>query len=180
MRVVLGLVWRSLRTRAARLALAAAGVALGVALVVAVRIINDSTLGSFRGAITDLAGGAALQVRGRGPFSEEFVDRLNDVKGVDRAVPVLTDTVFAMDGPAAGDALALFATDLADGHAVRTLRLVEGKVRVIGDPIAFIADPRSVVPSAVMMSSPIRFLRSGFLSTEITCVLSLGRTMSPP
>jgi putative ABC transport system permease protein len=30
---------------------------------------------------------------------------------------------------------------------VRTLRLVEGKVRVIGDPIAFIADPRSVVLS---------------------------------
>jgi putative ABC transport system permease protein len=147
MRVVLGLAWRSLRTRAARLGLAAAGVALGVALVVAVRIINDSTLGSFRGAITDLAGGAALQVRGRGPFGEELVDRLNAVPGVERAVPVLTDTVFALDGPTAGDALALFATDLADGHAVRTLRLVEGKVRVVGDPIAFIADPRSVVLS---------------------------------
>ena len=147
MRVVLGLTYRSLRTRATRLALAATGVALGVALVVAVRIINDSTLGSFRGAITDLAGGAALQVRGSGPFDEELVDRLNAVRGVDRAVPVLTDTVFALDGPAAGDALALFATDLADGHAVRTLRLVEGKVRVVGDPIAFIADPRSVVLS---------------------------------
>lgn len=147
MRVVLGLAWRSLRARAVRLALAAAGVALGVALVVAIRIVNDSTLGSFRGAITDLAGGAALQVRGAGPFPEDLVDRLNDVRGVDRAVPVLTDTLFALDGPAAGEALALFATDLADGHAVRTLRLVEGKVRVVGDPLAFIADPRSIVLS---------------------------------
>jgi putative ABC transport system permease protein len=147
MRAVLALASRSLRTRATRLALAASGVALGVALVVAVRVINDSTLGSFQGAIADLAGGAALQVRGGGPFAEELVDRLNQVPGVERAVPVLTDTVFALDGPVAGDALALFATDLADGHAVRTLRLVEGKVRVVGDPIAFIADPRSVILS---------------------------------
>ena len=36
------------------------------------------------------------------------------------------------------------------------------------------------VPSAVMMSSPIISFKTGFFSTEITCVLSAGKTMSPP
>ena len=30
-----------------------------------------------------------------------------------------------------------------------------------------------------MMSSPMRFFRSGFCATVMTCVLSFGRTMSP-
>ena len=33
------------------------------------------------------------------------------------------------------------------------------------------SEPSSVVPSAVMMSSPIRFFRSGFFATVMTCVL---------
>src|SRR5262249_61553448 len=109
---------RQLRSHGARTALTAAGIACGVALVVAIEVINASTLGAFTDAIEDLAGTAALQVRGRGPFPEAVADGLRDLPGVEHAVPILTDTFFVVDGPAAGGALSAFAPRRADGRAV--------------------------------------------------------------
>ena len=115
---------RQLRSHGARAALTAAGIACGVALVVAIEVINASTLGAFTDAIDDLAGTAALQVRGRGDFSETVAEQLRDLPGIAHAVPVLTDTFFVVDGPAANEALSVFAADVTDGHAIKTLRLV--------------------------------------------------------
>src|SRR5215468_635351 len=136
---------RQLRSHGARAALTAAGIACGVALVVAIEVINASTLGAFTDAIEDLAGTAALQVRGRGPFPEAVADELRKVPGVEHAVPILTDTFFAVDGPAAGEALSVFAADVTDGHAIKTLRLVRSGDRVVDDPLSFLVDPGSVI-----------------------------------
>src|SRR4029077_10740127 len=140
-----GLVRRHLRGQGARTALTAAGVACGVALVVAIRVINASTLASFTSAIEDLAGTAALQVRGPGPFAESVADRLREVPGVDHAVPIVTATFFGVDGPIAGEALSVFAADVTDGHAIRTLHLVKAGEHVVDDPLGFLVDPRSVI-----------------------------------
>jgi len=67
MAALLLLARRHLRSQGIRVALTAGGVACGVALVVAIRVINASTLAAFTDAIEDLAGTAALQVRGAGP-----------------------------------------------------------------------------------------------------------------
>ena len=136
---------RQLRTHLARTALTAGGVACGVALVVAIETINASTLAAFTDAIDDRAGAAALQVRGRAPFPDTLADDVRRVRGVDHAVPVLTTTVFATDGPAAGEALAVFAADVTDGHAIETLHLVRKGAQVVKDPLAFLVDPASVV-----------------------------------
>ena len=136
---------RQLRSHAARAALTAAGIACGVALVVAIEVINASTLGAFTDAIDDLAGTAALQVRGRGTFDEEVAEKLRDVPGVAHAVPILTDTFFVVDGPAAGEALSMFAADVTDGHAIKTLRLVRSGDHVVDDPLSFLVDPASVI-----------------------------------
>src|SRR5213079_631499 len=85
---------RHLRSQGIRVALTAGGVACGVALVVAIRVINASTLAAFTDAIEDLAGTAALQVRGAGPFAEAVADRVRAVPGVDHAVPIVTATFF--------------------------------------------------------------------------------------
>src|SRR4029077_2075450 len=126
-----GLVRRHLRGQGARGALTAAGVACGVALVVAIRVINASTLASFTGAIEDLAGTAALQVRGPGPFPEEIAERLRALPGIAHAVPIITTTFFGVDGPIAGEALSVFAADVSDGHAIRTLHLVKAGEYVV-------------------------------------------------
>ncbi|HJW71146.1 MAG TPA: FtsX-like permease family protein, partial [Candidatus Binatia bacterium] len=142
---ILLLARRQLRSHGARAALTAAGIACGVALVVAIEVINASTLGAFTDAIDDLAGTAALQVRGRGDFSEEVAERLRDLPGVEHAVPILTDTFFVVDGPAANEALSVFAADVTDGHAIKTLRLVRSGESVVDDPLSFFADPASVI-----------------------------------
>src|SRR2546425_889301 len=121
---------RHLRGQGARAALTAAGVACGVALVVAIRVINASTLASFTDAIEDLAGSAALQVRGPGPFPEAVADELRAIPGVDHAVPIVTATFFGTEPPIAGEALSVFAADVTDGHAIRTLHLVKAAEHV--------------------------------------------------
>ncbi len=136
---------RHLGRHAGRAALTAAGVACGVALIVAIEVINASTLSAFTDAIDDLAGTSALQVRGRGPFAEEVAERVREVPGVTHAVPVLTDTFFVVDGPAAGEALSVFAADVTDGHAIKTLRLVRSGEHVVDDPLSFLVDPASVI-----------------------------------
>ena len=141
----LPLIRRHLRGQGARAALTAAGVACGVALVVAIRVINASTLASFTDAIEDLAGTAALQVRGPGPFSEDVAEQIRALPGVDHAVPIVTTTFFGVDPPIAGEALSVFAADVTDGHAIRTLHLVKAGEHVVDDPLGFLVDPRSVI-----------------------------------
>src|SRR5215467_4033858 len=145
MRPSLALLRPHLRGHGVRSALPAAGVACGVGLVVAIRVINASTLASFTSAIEDLAGTAALQVRGPGRFAETVADRVREVPGVDHAVPIVTATFFGVDGPIAGEALSVFAADVTDGHAVRTLHLVKAGDHVVDDPLGFLVDPRSII-----------------------------------
>src|SRR6266699_2228270 len=146
----LALARRHLRGQGARAALTAAGVACGEALVVAIRVINASTLASFTDAIEDLAGSAALQVRGPGPFPEAVADELRAIPGVDHAVPILTATFFGTEPPIAGEALSVFAADVTDGHAIRTLHLVKAGEHVVDDPLGFLIDPRSVIVTDVL------------------------------
>src|SRR2546430_11633660 len=142
---VLALARRHLRGQGARAALTAAGVACGVALAVAIRATTASTLASFTDAIEDLAGSAALQVRGPGPFPEAVADELRAIAGIDHAVPIVTATFFGTEPPIAGEALSVFAADVTDGHAIRTLHLVKAGEHVVDDPLGFLVDPRSVI-----------------------------------
>src|SRR5436853_7157023 len=132
---------RQLRAHGARGALTAAGVGLGVALVVAIRVINASTLAAFTEAIEDLAGTAALQVRGPGPFPETVAERLRALPGVDHAVPIVTATFYAVDAPPAGEALPVFAADVTDGHAIRTRHLGQAGAHVLEPPRLLLLAP---------------------------------------
>lgn len=136
---------RHLRAHASRALLTAGGIACGVALVVAIETVNASALGAFGEAIEDFAGSAALQVSGRRPVPDPLADRLRSVPGVAHAVPVLTATFFATEPPVAGEALAVFAADVTDGHAIETLRLLGPGGRVVEDPLSFLVDPGSAV-----------------------------------
>jgi len=51
--------------------------------------------------------------------------------GVDHAVPIVTDTFFAVDPPAAGEALAVYAADVSDGHEDVSVPTDPGVVRHI-------------------------------------------------
>src|SRR5439155_269302 len=77
-------------------------------------------------------------------------DELRAIPGVDHAVPILTATFFGTEPPIAGEALSVFAADVTDGHAIRTLHLVKAGEHVVDDPLGFLVDPRSVIVTDVL------------------------------
>jgi putative ABC transport system permease protein len=85
-------VWR-LRTRAAQELLAAAGIAVGVALVFGVLVANTSIASSAGGLVHQLIGSAQLQLESRSEagFSERLADRAGRLPGVELASPLLRE-----------------------------------------------------------------------------------------
>jgi len=69
--------------------LAVLGVALGVAAVLSIQILNQNALGAFAGSVEAVSGGAALSVVGSGPeLPEQILPRVLAERGVQAAVPL--------------------------------------------------------------------------------------------
>lgn len=105
------------------------GVALGVAVLVAIEMANASAVASFRGALSDVAGRASLTVRGNGGgVPPEFIARLASAPGVRAASPLITDdVVFTPKNGTPAESLVLVGADLLmtsehSGDPVRDLR----------------------------------------------------------
>jgi putative ABC transport system permease protein len=86
--------WR-LRTRAAQELLAAAGIAVGVALVFGVLVANTSIAGSADGLVHQLIGSAQLQLEARSEagFSERLANEAGRLPGVQVASSLLREDV---------------------------------------------------------------------------------------
>ena len=71
------------------------GIALGVAVFIAVRVTNSSTLGAFARTVDAIAGRAGLEITGRGaPLDETVLPLARRVPGVTAVAPlVLADVV---------------------------------------------------------------------------------------
>jgi putative ABC transport system permease protein len=98
--------------RAGRLlfALAVAGVALGVASVISIQLLNQGALGAFAGTVRAVSGDADLTVLGwAGALDEELLPEVLAVPGVRAAAPVWRAEA-AIDGAAEG--LELVGMDL--------------------------------------------------------------------
>jgi len=105
------------------------GVALGVAVLVAIEMANASAVASFRGALSDVAGRASLTVRGNGGgVPPHFIAPLASAPGVRAASPLITDDI-AFTPPDGGptETLVFVGADLLmtsehGGEPVRDLR----------------------------------------------------------
>jgi putative ABC transport system permease protein len=133
-----------LRASWGRTALVVGGIATGVALIVAINIINTSVLANFENTIELLAGPAALEVTlgvGEVGFPETLVERVRADPGVRAAVPLVRGTVALADDPA--DALPLFGADfIAEADLQRYhLRLTTSR----REALRAMEDPRSVL-----------------------------------
>ncbi len=70
------------------------GVALGVAAVLAIQIINRSAVGAFRGSVQAISSDADLSILGKsGPFPEEVFLKALDDPSVERAWPIVRSEV---------------------------------------------------------------------------------------
>ena len=132
-----------------RMALSVVAIALGVALVVAIRLMNTAVLASFLNTIDATAGRAALTVTaGEGLSLPEAVrDTVAGVPGVQLAVPLVRAVAFPDDGT--GEVLTVLGVDLANEAEVRAYHSVQDDpTEVIDDLLVFLAQPNSIVLGA--------------------------------
>lgn len=104
---------RELALRRGRTALLLGAVATGVALIVAIGVINTSVLASFRRAFEAAAGPSDLEITlgsGEVGFDEALVARARAERAVADAVPLVRGTVAPAADPS--DALQLFGAEL--------------------------------------------------------------------
>jgi putative ABC transport system permease protein len=158
---------RHLREEPGRTALTLSGVALGVAVFLAIRLANASALASFSATVDAVAGRATLQVAGgTSGFDERLFLRVRRVPGLQAAAPVVqiaapapglggeTLMVLGLDlfseagfgRVAAGEAESHAWLDfLADPHAMAVTRSLARRYHLrVGSPLVLTAGSRLV------------------------------------
>jgi putative ABC transport system permease protein len=141
--------WRTLLRDPLRTAITVLGVALGVAVVLAIRLANGGVLDSFRVSLDHVAGKSRLQVSaGELGFDETLFPEIARVPGVARAVPLIQELT-PVDGYAR-EVLLVLGVDILADSGVREYRRPSPEV---ADPLQLLTEPDAILLSA-------RFARS--------------------
>lgn len=136
---------RHVRAGIGRMLLSIVAIALGVALMVAFKLMNTAVLQSFTETVDALAGRAAFRVVAgeHVTFSEDVVEKVAAVPGVELAVPLVRAVTFPDDG--SGELLTLHGVDLTHDAAVRLYHASDAADEVIDDLLVFLSRPDSIV-----------------------------------
>ncbi len=120
-----------------------AGISLGVAAIVSIGIVNKSVLRSFEDSINRATGRAVLQVSGAASgFPESFLDRVQQVPGVEYAVPVIDTQGILVN--AKEKSLMILGVDVLQDGNIRDYTLSQENSD-IPDPLLFLARPDSIL-----------------------------------
>jgi len=123
-----------------RTTLSVVGISLGVAVLVAVSLVNESVLHSIGRGVEAVAGKADLEVSaGATGVAEEVLDAVRGVEGVTHAAPIIEVTANVLGpAPVAGEGLQIVGLDtLGDDYFNEDP--LEGEARVeVEDPVAFL------------------------------------------
>ena len=96
------LAFRNLRVRPMRTLLTAAGIVLGVAVIVSISVANQSIYDGFKALFTDVAGSAHLTIesssRAEDGFNGRVLEQAQRVEGVRLAVPSTVNSTVLMLG----------------------------------------------------------------------------------
>ncbi|HEV3273131.1 MAG TPA: FtsX-like permease family protein [Candidatus Methylacidiphilales bacterium] len=123
-------------------ALNIAGIALGVTVFLAVRIINHSALESFRASVDIVAGKADLEVVGDGlRFDEQAYPIVVNDPDVAAATPTVEDVASLADHP--GDYLQILGIDIFSDGPLRTFELRDAQNQK-PDIVQFLRDPKVI------------------------------------
>jgi putative ABC transport system permease protein len=135
---------RHLKLKPGRVLLTTLGVAFGIALYVAIAIINHSTKNSLRESIESISGKAKLTISaGAAGFDEAKLETIRVVDGVKSAVPMVEARAFFEGATESNQGLYILGVDLLQESAVRTYKATDQ--RVIDDPLTFLNQPDSIV-----------------------------------
>ncbi|MDR3631058.1 MAG: FtsX-like permease family protein [Desulfocapsaceae bacterium] len=128
--------------------LAVSGICLGVAAMVSIDIVNKSVLQSFAESIDHITGRAALEITGaESGFPEELLERVQNVPGVEYAVPVIEASANLSGG--SERAFMILGVDVLQDYKIRSYSLND-ETTDIPDPLLFLAKKDSILLSQTM------------------------------
>jgi putative ABC transport system permease protein len=117
------------------------GIALGIAVVFAIDVVNGTVMTSFRSTIESISGRTTLSVGDGTSVPEELLETIKAAPGVASAVPVIEESVRDMKSQTQ---LAVLAIDTLGDSEVRDYDVTADDV-TIEDDLAFLNDPRGVL-----------------------------------
>jgi putative ABC transport system permease protein len=180
---------RNLRRRPLRSLLTVLGATSGVALFVAIEIINASTLGYFADGVRAMAGGAALTASaGEAGFPSAERDRLLMVPGVREAVPTVETVGLVLRADSllsqAPDPLGVIGVDPRLESLVRSHRIEQAPPGAAGLqaldradtvllPAGFAADHEIVVGDSIEMATA-----DGIVRLDVVGTLAAGASVA--
>jgi putative ABC transport system permease protein len=174
---------RPVRREKLRSIITAAGIALGVGVIVAIRLANASSLESFRTATQSIAGETSLQLTGpTGRFDETLLARMSWLRDYGQVSPVIEGYALAQTAgdsrPGSGEMLHVLGVDIVRDGDVRDYRLLNldnNEVRRSSRPstrdfLLLLSDPHSIILT-------VRFAeRSGLsVGSKVTLAIGAGR-----
>jgi putative ABC transport system permease protein len=145
---------RRVRQEPARTGLTVAGIALGIAVVLAIRLANASALGGFAAALDTVAGRTSLEVIGAGVgVDESRLAGLAWLREWGDISPVIEGDAVAMPGAGRAEAVRVLGVDILRDQPFRDYRLLDVGAGE-GQPTArafldLLIDPASVVVTEV-------------------------------
>jgi putative ABC transport system permease protein len=133
--------WRAISRDRLRSLVTILGVALGVAVVLAIRLANDGVLQSFRNSLDHVAGKSRLQVTaGEAGFDETLFPIIAGTPGVARAVPVVQAIT-----PVAGESHEVLLTLGVDVLADADVREYRGPTPELAEPLRLLSEPDAIL-----------------------------------
>jgi putative ABC transport system permease protein len=134
--------WRHVRRHGLRSALTLLGMAFGIAVIVAIAVVNRSLTSSFQSTIDQIAGKAVLQVaNGEAGIAESMYGRIRDTEGVKDAAAAVEG--FLPVSGLAGERLYVYGVDLLTDFALRDHQFAGAEFE-FERALDFIAAPDSI------------------------------------
>lgn len=128
--------------------MAVVGICLGVAAMASIDIVNRSVLHSFEDSINHIMGRAALQITGADSgFPETMLDRIQNVPGVEYAVPVIETNANLAGGKERS--FMILGVDVLQDNQIRDYSITDESAD-IPDPLLFLAKPDSILLTRTM------------------------------
>jgi putative ABC transport system permease protein len=163
---------RRLRLEALRSALTVAGVALGVAVVLAIRLANASALGGFSAALDAVAGKTSLEVIGVGlGVDEPRLAELGWLREWGDVSPVIESEAMALVADDRAEAMRVLGVDVLRDQPFREYRLLDlGRAETTETAqglLGLLVEPTSIVVTE-------RFARRHGLSVNDGIRLAIG------
>jgi len=135
--------WPYARKHLLRYALSVVGIALGIGIAVALQGGTQTVLSDFRQTVDQIAGSCQLQVAaGEAGVPEAFIEKLQALPEVRAASPVIEALA---ETDVAGTRLLIVGLDITGDAAMRPWLFHTGEGSAEIDPIAFIAQPDSLL-----------------------------------